>query len=511
MVAMIRNNTRSKWVIAIVVLLVSAMAVVWLMRTLQMKNQQLSIKPELSYSDLKLEPVESNIGLQARLPYRSLILAAEHATREPQTGTGENQSCKKVLGAKVCATLKWQYSIIRDGEIRIESQGEQLRLILPLSFSGLVSVDGRGGKLFGLRNKDIDGKLNLIADLAVSINSSWCPMIDSTVSYEWVTDPRITLVGKLRINLRKSVDKALQRKLASLKGKLTDVIDCEEFRQSIQAQWRTHYLDVDMQDSDNNQLVVTPLRAAVSDIGVQQDHVSLAFDLGATVELKQTISTTGIEKTEGTQLQSAALLPLPPLQPHNTTPGSVEFSLLMQIPYEQLQAKLAAKVVGKTFGSGASNALTVTSLGLYPADELLIIDVGFEANAVSIIKIRGNVYISAKPVADPLNDRLILEDLQLTRTIDSRLMSALTTILRQQLIDALQKESVIDLRPSLAKIESSVEEALSNPEKTAGIQVDVLSPEVRLMALNPQADGVAAIVHLSTRLNATIPEDVLIR
>jgi len=505
---MIRNNTRSKWVIAIVVLLVSAIAVLWLLRTLQVKNQQLSLKPELSYSDLKLEPIESNIGLQARLPYRSLILAAEHATREPQTGTGEKQSCKKVLGAKVCATLKWQYSIIRDGEIRIESQGDRLQLKLPLSFSGTVSVDGRGGKLFGLRNKDIDGKLNLIADLAVNISDNWCPMIDSTVSYEWVSDPRITLVGKLRINLRKSVDKALQRKLASLKGKLTDVIDCEEFRQSIQEQWRTHYLDVDMQGDDNNQLVVTPLRAAVSDIRVQQDHVSLAFDLGATVELQQSIST--VAKPDAAQSQSTAL-PLPPLEPYTTTPGTVEFSLLMQIPYKQLQSKLADKVVGKTFGSGTSNQLTVTSLNIYPAGQLLIIDVGFEANAVSIIKTRGNVYISAKPVADPINDHLILEDLQLTRTIDSRLMSALTTILRQQLLGALQKESVIDLGPSLAKIESSVEEALTNPEKTAGIRVEVQSPEVRLMALNPQADGVAAIVHLSTRLNATIPEDVLIR
>jgi len=486
------------------VLLVSAIAILWLTRTLQTKNQQLSVKPERSYSDLILEPVESNIGLQTRLPYRSLILAAEHATREAQSGTGEKQSCKKMLGAKVCATLKWQYSIIRDGEIRIESQGERLQLILPLSFSGLVSVDGRGGKLFGLRNKDIDGKLNLIADLAVSIKDNWCPVIESTVSYEWVTDPRIRLVGKLRINLRKSVDKALQRKLRDLESKLTDVVDCEEFRQSIQNQWRTHYLEVDVRGSNQNQLVITPVRASVSHIGVKQDHISLAFDLGATVQLRPAQSTSN-------DSQSTTTLPLPVLEPYSNIPGAVEFSLLMQIPYDQLQAKLAGKVVGTTFGSGSANTLTVTSMDLYPADEHLIIDIGFEANAASIIKTQGNIYISAKPVADPIQDQLVLEDLQLTRTIDSRLMSALTTILRQQLLDALRKESVIDLSPSLEKIEASVNEALSNPEKTAGIQIDVQSPEVRLMTLNPQAEGVAAIVHLSTRLTATIPEDVLIR
>ena len=121
------------------------------------------------------------------------------------------------------------------------------------------------------------------------------------------------------------------------------------------------------------------------------------------------------------------------------------------------------------------------------------------------------VYISAKPIADPLNNTLQLAELQLTRSLDSHLMSALSTVFRNQLLAALEKESVIDLSRSLNKVESSITETLADPIKTAGIEVTAETPDVRLMALNPQSDGLAAIVHLSTRLSARIPESVLVR
>ena len=504
---MIRRNTRSKWIWLLTAVAIIAIAIGWMRHYLQSNDQQLSVKPAAAYSNVVLEPLKSNIGLHARLPYRSLVLAAEHSTREPQTGSGEKQSCKKILGAKVCATLSWQYSIKRDGDVTIESHGELLQLKLPLSFAGRVSVDGRGGKLLGLRNKDIDGKLMLIADLSVDIRKNWCPVIDGTVSYEWLSDPRITLVGSLRINLRKSADRALQRKLKSLKRKLTSVIDCDSFRQSLQKQWRVHTLPVDLKEApgeQQSQLVVTPLNASVSEVEVQNDHIGLSFDLGATVQLLQTDTASPAQQLD--------LPPLPDLQPHTITPGTVDFSLLMHIPYSQLEDRIARKIVGRTYASGKSNALTVTSINLYPAEHLLIIDVGFEANAIgSLFKTAGNVYISSRPVADPDNNQLIFENLQLTRAIDSRMMSALTTILRRQLLSALQKESVLDLGPSLTRIETSIAKSLSNPEKTGDVLIDAEPPEVRLMNLNPQKEGIAAVLHLSTRLNATIPENVLVR
>lgn len=509
---MIRNTTHKKALLIVVPVLIVLVLTAWWLHSMRSQHHQLSVKPAYSTSAVTLEPRQSNIGLHAKLPYRVLIRAAEQATDNPQTGDGEKQSCKKVLGAKVCATLVWEYAIQRDGEVRIEAQGERVQIKLPISFEGLVSVDGRGGKLLGLRRKKINGKLELTADLDINIKDNWCPVLDSDISYQWLSDPQIELVGKIKINLRKSVDKALQSKLTDLQSTLAQTINCEELRHKIQQQWRTHTVNFQIDANTESQLSITPLGASVSKIGVGADHVAMSFDLGATVHLKQQRLDSAERPPDKPDSADTNFNILPDLTPYTGTPGTVEFSLLVDIPYSQLQSRIATRLLGRTFGRSASNSLTVSSIDLYPAGELLIVDVGFVANVLgSMIETRGNVYISTKPVARPASNELFLEDLQLTRTIDSKLMSALTIVLRQQLLNALQSAATVDLGPSLAKVETSIQKVLSNPLKTGGVLIDAHAPEVRLMALNPQAEGIAAIIHLSTRLNATIPEDVLIR
>lgn len=262
--------------------------------------------------------------------------------------------------------------------------------------------------------------------------------------------------------------------------------------------------DIDLQENTRSQLIITPFSASVSDIKLLPDHANLSLELGATLQLKQ------LDSVIGNTRNSTAVLP--DLTPHTSTPGTVEFNLLIEITYDQLRERLAKKIVGSTYQGSGVGAVTITSVDLYPAGELLIIDVGFKTSTfASLINTSGNLYISTRPVANPETDQLILNDLKLTRIVDSKLLTAVTTVLRQQLLSALQEVSVIDLERPITKIESSIEKALSNPEKTSGLKIDVRSPEVKLTAINPQADRLAAIVTLSTRLRATVPDDLLIR
>ena len=492
-------KTRSK--ITIISLVSVAAIGLWAgigLYTNQNKIHQLSIKPERSYSAVTLEPQKSQIGLQAKLSHRTLVAAAEQATADSQTGKGEKQTCKKVLGAKVCATLQWEYQINRDGAVEVRAKGERLELIMPISFSGRVGVDGNGGKLLGLRNKDIDGKLQLIADVSISVKPNWCPALDSNVSYKWLSDPQIRLIGNIRVNLRKSVDKALKRKLTDIENKLASAIDCQELRRTIQKQWHVHSLPVKLQDDVTSTLHVTPVSAAASDIAIKPDHVAFAFELGALVELLPNDASATSHKDT-----------LPDLQAYTRNKGQVEFSLLTEIPYQQLSNTLTQKLSGKTYGS--SQSLTINKVDLYPTDELLTIDVSFNARASKLLNTQGNVYISARPVADPTNNTLHLTDLALTRTIDSRLLTALTAVLRNQLITALEKASTIDLAPSMQKVEQSIADTLANPENTAGIHLTAEAPTVRLVTMNPQANGLAAVLHLSTNLRASIDEGILNR
>jgi len=87
------------WLVAAAVLFAGTTGL--MLRYIQESEQQLSVKPELAYSNLELEPVESNIGLHAQLPYRSLSLAAEHATAATVKASG------KLCRTSQCRWPRW--------------------------------------------------------------------------------------------------------------------------------------------------------------------------------------------------------------------------------------------------------------------------------------------------------------------------------------------------------------------------------------------------------------------
>lgn len=462
------------------------------------RHHQLSVKPLSESSNITLEPVESTLGLQIRLPYDALKQAAEQATVKPQIGEGKKQTCKKVLGINACATVLWQYRIERSGEFKITRGNNTLQMHLPLSLHGNITVDGRGGKWLGLRNKEINGQLELIADLNISVAENWCPVLDAGLNYRWLTDPTIKVAGNFKINLKKSADRALLRKLQKMERHFADLIDCSAFRTRVAQNWKVHYLPIKIPGQQYSYIELTPRSVAVSQATPMEDHLSAAFEIIANSKVTH-------------QQTHHHPLTLPDIKQDVVTPGSVEFSLLLNLTYDQLRSLVEGKLLNSEKLSKHEN-FTITSFDLYPSGEKLIFDVGFKARGYNrFLQSSGNLYLSAKPVADPHSNELRFDDLQFTRIIDSDLWSVFSTVLHSRILETLKKSSVIDLSSQVHKLEQSIANTLSDPTKTAGLIVQASPPEVRLVAVNPQADSLAAIIHVSTRLAAEVPPAVLLK
>lgn len=486
-------------IIAVLLVSVVVLFLAWLAyNRFHEHHSQLSVKPPSQFSNITLEPIESTLGLHAKLPYSTLQQAAEQATQHPQTGNGERQTCKRILGAKACATLQWQYRIERAGAVKISRNDQAVRLTLPLSLNGTAGIDGRGGKLFGLRNKKFSGLVELTADLDFSMGEDWCPNIQSSLSHQWLTDPRIQVAGKIKINLRKSADKAIKSRLKKLEDKLSNLIDCSQFRTAVAENWRVHHLPINVPGQQQSYLELVPLTVAIAPVQPQDDHITLAIELSATTEVVN-------NQTRQTPLV------LPRLLPDIVEPGAVEFSVLINLTYPQIKELVSEKLLGNVQDADGKH-FTINSFDLYPADDKLIFNLGFKATGFGrFLKSSGQLYLSARPVADPQSNELRFEDLQFTRIIDSELWSVLSTVLHQRILDTLNDAAVIDLAPQVRKLEKSIVDTLSDPEKTAQIRVVASAPEVRLVAVNPQQESLAAIIHISTRLDATIPPSALFR
>ena len=442
--------------------------------------------------------MESTLGLQAKIPYNTLKAAAEQATQQPQTGDGKRQSCKRLLGVKACTTLQWQYKIERSSAVRLTRQGDTVRLSLPLSLTGTAGIDGKGGKIFGLQGKKFGGLIELNANLKITMGKNWCPQIQSSLSHQWLTNPKIQLVGKIHINLRKAADKAIATRLKKLEKKLSNLIDCSQFRTRVAEKWRVHHLPVKILGQQEAYLELIPRSVAVSEAKPHDDHLSVAFEMTATTE---------VVNNQNNQTP----LVLPNLKTDIAEPGTVEFSLLINLPYEQIKQLASEKLMGKEQAVDGKN-FTVTSFDLYPSGDKLIFDLGFDATGFGkFLKSTGHIYLSGRPIAEPDSNQLRFQDLQFTRIIDNEFWAVLSTVLHQKILNTLKDAAVIDLGRQVQKLEKSIVATLSNRDKTADIAIVATAPKVRLVTVNPQQNSLAAIVHISTRVDATIPPEALLK
>lgn len=467
------------------------------------KDRQLSEQPPLRFSEIVLQPVPGTIGLQAQLSYAHLKRAAEHATREPLPGRGRQRSCDRVLGAKLCATVAWQYSIARTGPVGLQQNRDRLRLTLPLRLTGQLSIEGQTARVLGLRNKDISGALELIADIRLDVDSQWCPQIDSHIDYRWLTDPRLRLAGRMKINLRDTADKALRARLPRLQQRLANVISCDKFQQRLQQQWKTHLLPVNIPGQEHTLLKITPLDLAFSGSRAGADHLSFGLSIDAVTE---TLSSA--------QAKSLKLPPLalPPRRSLSGEAGAVEFSLLIRSNYAALGKLLTDKLANKPYRGAAGTQFTIQSIELYPSDENLIFKLDFEARSPGTwFDSNGTVFVSGRPVTGADGKSLSFENISLTRVIDGPLWRLLATLLNTEILQTIRRESNLDLSRSLQRIERNIAATLANPEKTAGIDISARGPELSLVAVNVEQHALAAIVHVSTSLQASIPASLLLR
>ena len=493
-------------------ILISVLLVVFALIALAIANRwyraqdrQLSIEPPRHFSKIQLQPVDSKLGLYARLPYQHLQQAAEAASSEPYRGKGSKRGCDRVLGAKVCATAIWNYTIQRIGPVALSNNNERVRLTLPLQFDGKVSIDGTAARVLGFRNKDLNGTLQVTADIALDVDGNWCPQIDSTLSYQWLSEPRLRVLGQMKINLRKSVDKALEKQLPALQQRLAQTIDCEKFRKRLGDQWKTHLVPIRLPGEHETILKLSPTGLAFSGSVAHPDHLSFTLSVDATTE------TLSGEAAQAAMKAPQSPTALPPRSAVDTEPGSVEFSLLLRLGYDALTNLLTEKIAGKTFERAGGTRLTVNAIELYPSGERLIFKLDFSARtAASWFDSNGTLYLSALPVAGADGRSLSFDDIELTRIIDSELWRVLSTLLNDEILQAVKRESHMDLGRSIQRLEETISSTLADRDKTGGIEVLARQPEVSLIAVNVEQQSMAAIIHVSTRLQATIPAEMLL-
>ena len=453
---------------------------------------------------------QGTFALRARVRFDDIEALATEQLPDNYPVTGTKRVCKRLLGIEACGTANWNLLIHRPGELQVHGDQGVIFLSSPLRFAGNVGVEGRVARVLGMNSMVVSGEARTVIALSLQMGENWCPAIRADVSYEWTETPTMVSQSGLDFNLESVVNDALDKQLATLEPRLNDAIDCAAFAVQLSRYWRSYSFPIDIpmaqadpqEEAQTEQLHINiqPSDFAFSGLRTDKDSLGVSFALGATT----------VVDTQPLAIQDLAL---PPLRQVTFAQSRTDFDLVLRSTYSQLETLITPRLVNRSYSTDSAAGLvsvTLSSFEITGNAQDVTVALGFMASLPGSRKpVNGLVYLQASPVIDADKEQLLLENIRLSRVLDSTLWKLLSRVFEGQIIAALEKNAVLDLAPYLRALEANLSAQLQDPKRTAGVNVHATDLSIRIMEIVAEPTTLAARARVVTDLDVDIPLTVI--
>ena len=443
----------------------------------------------------------SFISSRARVSFEDLALLAEAEVPASHSDADTKRICKRVLGIKICGTANWKYNVNRDGPVQVSGLDNNIHIDIPMSFDGTAGIRGDVAKVLKMDAMDFAGSLNAKLILHLDLAENWCPVIKPQIQYAWTKTPRLNWAAGIDINLQDRLDKAINTQLAALQETVLQSIDCSKFRQQINEQWKPHSLALDLPNTDTVYLNIVPTGFAFSGMNTESDKLGLSFTLEAQTNV------------ESTPLQNTDPLILPPVTRSDYAIGQTRFNVLIKADYNKLQALAAPHLIGQSFteqSPAGDVSVTINDIEFSGNPSGLTINLGFLADLPATkADTPGNIYLTAKPIADPISHKIRLEDIALSNVIDSTLWNTLATVFNKKIITEIEKRSVLDISEQMQGVSTKIAAQLSDPSRTSGLHIRAESIRASVEEIIAEETQLTTLVRVESLLDIDIPVQAL--
>ena len=445
-------------------------------------------------------------ALRARVSYADIESLAAEQLPVSYPVAGSRRVCRKIVGIEACGTANWNLTFKRPGKLHVRGHGEIIYLSAPLSFDGSVGVEGRVARALGLSSLDVAGDARVFIALSLQMGENWCPAIHADVSYQWTKPPTLAHPGGLDFSLESVVNDALDKQLATVEPRLNEVIDCDAFKQQLNGYWRSYTFALDIpvtgQDAIAQQLHlnIVPTDFAFSGLQTEDSNLGVSFALDATT----------VVQSEPQLVQD---LVLPALRQVPFAESRTDFELILRASYSQLEELIRPRILDKTYSTESAAGLasvTITSFQLSGNAQDVTVALGFTAKLPGSRKpANGIVYLQASPTVNTDTETLLLENIRLSRVLDSTLWNLVSLVFEGQIISQLERYSKLELGPRLRALEKNLTAQLQDPSRIAGVRVKATNLSVHILEIAAESEALAARARVSTELDIDIPLAVI--
>lgn len=467
-------------------------------------NKQIAVKPDQANSRLLIEPEDSSLSLQIKIPYATIsdIVNQQGSELFSDSGAGP-ESCRQILGVERCLRTQYDYRVKKTSDFSVSRiNDETLRLSMSLAADGIIGLQGETARILGLDEREIAGALLAVADLSLDIDDNWCPSVSGLLNYQWLQEPRLEVIGGFQVNITSLVESGISPHLQQALATINDSIPCSELHQYLSSFWQNYSVALDIPRTE--QLVYlnfSPTEFGSSNLLVNSDNVSIVTKLK------------GQSAISGAPLQTELETPLPNRSQLSNVLEQMNIQLPVRVDYQTIQ-----RSVLDAFGSqsipfqylGKTANFNIQHIEIYPSGTKLTVGIQFEVdNSGRFSDTAGWLYLSGTPSVDQVQKKLFLADVEFSQFIDNRLWSTLATLLQGTVKSTVEQATKMELQPQIDQLQTELEKAISDPDNTGGLKLSVQEFDLELLSVVPESQSLAALVKISAFVEAEVTTALL--
>ncbi|MFT7212486.1 MAG: hypothetical protein ACI9XK_002739 [Granulosicoccus sp.] len=465
---------------------------------------QISETPEeiSELQDVKTEPHEGRFSLRSQIAYSDIQTLIEGDIPDTYSVQNSRRLCKRIIGIKACGTANWNLRINRQRDLRVTGDQQHILVQAPIAIDGTVGMDGKVAKVMGLTKLDVQGTVLADIKLGLQVNENWCPRVSVSVIYDWIEKPTVVWRNKLDFSLEKIINETLDKQLEQLEPRINGSIDCEQFQNQLEQQWKSYSFVIDLptiegsDGVDKMHLNFIPTGFAFSGIHTEKDRLGLGFALDGTVMLED-------------NPVSIRSLPLPLPKHIEYQKTQTDFDILLRATYTQLEEILRPHLQGKTYTSDlitGEASVVVKRVAMSSNSSGVTVSLDFVARlSGNGDNIHGTVFLLASPEINSEKEQFSLKNIRLSKVIDSTLWDLLSTVFENQIITTIERNTTINYAPRLRELEQKIIEQLQDTSRTGDVVFTTKQLTIRIVDIIPEATSLAALARVSADLDIDIP------
>jgi len=413
------------------------------------------------------------------------------ATKDPLYNPNE---WLETRGPAVAVGYTYEYTITKIRPIKISYVDDNtLKITAPIKFNGSAGLQGPAAAALTLNKKNFQGAIEFYANVGFSIDSTWQPVVTTSITHDWLNPPVVEIIDGINISLTHIADSYIRKMEREINLSIADRASSTVVRDYVNSMWKHYSFQLDSLPNGKRYFVnINPLQASMSRLRVKRDSLELFLGLAANISIDNKLK-------DVTQ-------PLPFLHPKTSTPSQINAYVPIAVKYIDIEENINKYlsdndvVVTSKLYRNKEAKIKLNKIEVLPYGDELTMGVNLKVKLPgNLFPAFGTVYLTALPVIKN-GSKVELDSIKLSMSVNNKLYPAVAAAFKESIIETIKEKAVYDLSKNLRKVEAQLTEQAQKLDKNDKISVSTAQMKANLYDIEILKDELVIIAEINSDL-----------